>query len=276
MALSPPPAPTPIESSQKPQGARTSESRKGYDDHGAPQPSSAPANQTVSVQAGVVSSNSAKEKSKPSTGDRWIIIFTGVLAFMAICQLGAMLWQAKHMRDQARIMEGQSSAIVRSAEAATKSAEAAMSAASTAKRALETLERADVLIRKVIVSSGDIISEDTEITVVLKNYGRTRATKVDCSGSLSVVGMQYSPIIGTRVVPSTIGAGATYDGVRFESLGLDADTIDGINGGHLELQLTVGITYGRVFDETKSHITNCVGSFQPDAGKFRMRQTEVA
>jgi len=217
----------------------------------------------------------ARDSSAPSK--RWSIAATVLNLFFTACLVWLMFLQWRAMQEQAKHMKDGLAKTGDAVKAAQESADAATVSANTAKRALETLERADVLIEKVIVSSGSVIGDDTEITVVLKNYGRTRATNVNCSCSLSV-GMQCSPVIGPYVVPMTIGAGATYDGVRFEPLGysLDADTINGINGGHLELQLTVGIAYDNVFDSTKIHRTNCDGSFQPDTGTFRMRQTVVA
>ncbi len=196
----------------------------------------------------------------------WVDYWTLGSAVAGVIVLGSYTYYAKKQRDEAK----------RSADAATQSANAAMISAKTTKRALETLERADVLIEVVMVSSMKI-RDDTEVTVVLKNYGRTRATNVSCVCTIAVLELHQGPLpIHAEVTPMIIGVGASCD-VRFMPIGdwLDANTIEWINAGHLPLQLTVEISYSNVFDSARVHRATCDGVFRPDSGAFPMRQIEA-
>jgi hypothetical protein len=102
-AMSPPPAPTkPV---QEPQDARPAERNKADGDRGSPQPPPASMNLPVPPKTQVESANASAGEGSDAATNRWIALFTGVLAIVAILQWVAMIQQARHAKASNRLGE---------------------------------------------------------------------------------------------------------------------------------------------------------------------------
>jgi hypothetical protein len=222
----------------------------------------------------------------------WVIVYvTAVYAIIAGLTLKAIKRQADSLKQQvedarrvnadnagnasrtleaiqrqADTMERQSTVLERSVRAAETNAEAAVLAANTAKRALEISERADILVNRVVISSGGLISLDTAITVWIKNSGRTRAQGVTatCRCTIHPEEPHQTP---TARIPMALGAGESTD-VPFVPKGqwFTPEIVDKINKGESLLSFYAEISYNDVFGAP--HHAHAHGHYMPRHGTF--------
>jgi hypothetical protein len=100
--------------------------------------------------------------------DQLIVIFTGVLAVVAVLQWAAMLRQSRHMREGLQVNR-------QSAEASTRSAEAAGRAANVAEEALRKTERAYLRVTRPELVGGFEVRQPLKLEFQIENSGRTPA-----------------------------------------------------------------------------------------------------
>jgi hypothetical protein len=87
------PAPTSTESSGKPQNRPNNRSQRA-EDKKAPAPEAITViNQTNTTQTNKESADVAQDKNQKASTDRWLMIFTGVLAAVAVLQFFTLVWQ---------------------------------------------------------------------------------------------------------------------------------------------------------------------------------------
>jgi hypothetical protein len=178
LAQSQPPPQAPSKTGQVKRNIHADEnSKRNTDDKHAPKSG-------ASINQNKPDSSSAQKDSK---GDQisdgsplsnlLLVIFTGVLAILAILQFWAMHRQAEYMRRGLQISVKQARIANRSALAAKASAEIAAQSAKLAEDTLHLTERADILVEWVRLSDPKSIPH-SRVVISLKNFGRTRADKV--------------------------------------------------------------------------------------------------
>lgn len=159
----------------------------------------------------------------------------------------AALWSLRFLKDQTR---------------------AAKASADTARDTLLLTERADILIEgielKGIYLGG--LGEDTQVTVVYRNFGRTRASNIKCLLSLGIEGAVQADS-ADDVVPNILGAGA-FQNETYRRLGESTNrgTLAAVNSGNARLTLSGVITYVDVFG--KPHTMTSNSFYNPKTRRF--------
>jgi hypothetical protein len=189
-----------------------------------------------------------------------------LLVLVGIGAILAALGTLSAIQRQADLMERQTVATETAANAATKSAE-------TAERAVILTERAEVLIESVGFTGPHIpgvpdakINGFSRVTIVFKNYGRTRAENVRFLVGLIIPGQPETAPLET---PVTIGPGGTQR-VTFQTFNeiLGSGTYQQIVTGGLSLSFSGKVTYNDIFGG--SHVLECDGFFEPHTGTFHV------
>ena len=167
--------------------------------------------------------------------------------------------QAQYMRDGLRLTE--------------VSASAAKLAADTAKRALETTERADVMIETAASPDAPNITAGNPITIVFRNFGRTRAQDVAVDGSLWLATENGSRValLVKAAIPAVIGPKGIHTmALKPTGAFLTGEEIVRVNDGSATLSLYVTIKYQDPFG---THSINADGIFR--AGRCTMTHTDI-
>jgi hypothetical protein len=207
-----------------------------------------------------------------------LAIFTIVLAGATIilARIAYLQWQT--MKDHktafetiAEHLEEGLAETKKTADAAIVSADAATKAANATEQTMLLTERADVLIEHVKISTGREITGNSEIYLVFKNFGRTRASSVVVSS-----GLEFSdvPKLLTPIPESAVmGSGDTISpGFRRLGTFMTEQTITNIRQG-ASFKFHAEITYRDVFG--KSHFTRCSGVYDAQQGGFNISQFEA-
>src|SRR5437870_4270957 len=92
------PAPTSNKSSNKPQSRPTDRSQRAQDKKAQSQETATVVNQTTATQTEKESADIAQNKNQKASTDRWLMIFTGVLAVVAVLQFFTLVWQISSSR----------------------------------------------------------------------------------------------------------------------------------------------------------------------------------
>jgi hypothetical protein len=172
--------------------------------------------------------------------------------------LAAIQDQAAQMKQQVDMMEKSAQAAVDNATAAQTAAEAAKMSAKIAKDSLELIQRTYIQIVSMGLKLGNVplpngmpVTDNTQVTVTIKNHGPTRALDVSAKGTLAIVTGNKSTILAPQI--SLDLAPATDLGVSFDPFNewLDADAIALLKQGVLGLQVSLQITCSDIFG--KSH-----------------------
>jgi hypothetical protein len=151
---------------QLPQPSQPTKSPGNQESHSTSiQDSSKDSKSPVDTAITTLSMQPAGDSRQNSSSERWMLVFTAVIASAAVVQA---------------IIYGKQARLMREALAETKkAADAATNSANTAERALHLSERADILIDQVNGSDGELITGGTQITVKLRNCGKSKATDVN-------------------------------------------------------------------------------------------------
>jgi hypothetical protein len=139
--------------------------------------------------------------------------------------------------------------------------------------AVRLTQRADVLLDGIGISTHpQALGPLSEIAVVFKNYGTTRASAVRLDVWLNFADIQGTPEQDGPIV--VIGPGETQR-KRFEALHLSMDqkTADGIVSGEIPLTLIGSATYCDVFG--KRHRTLCEGRYRAVEGVFEITSMQA-
>jgi len=151
----------------------------------------------------------------------------------------------------------------------------AIGAGTLAKDALHLTERADILVCRVTMSTHPKFTGDTIIRIIFKNFGRTRANRVQMNGKLLFVPEIEVIQKGPEIVAAVLGAGATRP-IAFQPFraSMTEETLDRIVRETLLLRFEAEVIYFDVFQ--KRHRTKCSGTFMPDPCIFRLDANQEA
>lgn len=218
-----------------------------------------------------------KKALTPETWPNWaLVIVGGFAAYAAIRTLRAIKEQARIARIGLKATRVATSAATVSAKAARESADTATRAAELAEKTLHLTERADMLINAVPISTYPEFNADSVIHIVFKNFGRTRASRVEVTSQLFLVGIELA---GTDAQPlpvaAAVGPGADL-GVSFQPMHkwLNLETFEKICNGEIVLRFEAEAVYFDVFD--KRHHTRCSGTFMPEHRAFGIDSNQEA
>jgi hypothetical protein len=213
-----------------------------------------------------------------------LVLFSGILAFVAYLQWRSMERQVTIMERQTGIIDGslrvaQDSLVsLRQYVGLTeKLAESAKASAETATQALHLTERADILIEAVTVSSYPEFTGDTVFRVVFKNFGRTRGIRVEIKSRLLFVPEMKLILKDDRpkTLAAVLGPGKTLKSAfQFVRDTLTQETFDMIASGKVALRFEAEIAYFDVFG--KPHHTKASGTFMPEHCRFRVDANQEA
>ncbi len=210
----------------------------------------------------------------------WLVI-VGVLQFAALIVQAVFLYRAFRETTRATgltaqtLIETQRSNLANEAltlESNTNariSADAATLSANTARETLWKTERADVLLESVAFSNEGNIDPGTAITLILKNYGRTRANSLRPTFWLGVEGSADTQQTSTTV--TLLGAGDIMS-VPFPAMNqfVTVETFALINTGRTKLVFRGSLSYSDVFGF--QHLTECAGTYDHRAHSFRVEK----
>jgi hypothetical protein len=175
------PSPTPGKSTKEKEDKATPKNTKAEADYQTPKPPSPTVGNPSTPLASGNQQNAAHINTDHLTTERWsranailVTVFTGVLAFLAWRQWGAMEKQAEYMRDAL-------AETMKAADAAKSTAETASLSLQFSEKVFRLTERADVLILSAGLSTPHITPQ-SKLIVTLKNYGRTRASNLKIVG----------------------------------------------------------------------------------------------
>src|SRR5712691_1960413 len=173
------------------------------------------------------------------------VIFTGLLVLIGIIGV----WLA-----------------LRSLKATETAANAAAKSAEVADRTLHLTQAADVHIVGVNLEP-KALTMDTVVSVVVRNYGRTRAVNFTNNLILGIKGLPLGPTQPRSDIGVTLGARQPYNLV-FDPLRnrLTTEGLAMVLGGQAVLQIWGSLRYRDVFG--KAHIVDCEGTYNPKEGDF--------
>jgi hypothetical protein len=152
-------------------------------------------------------------------------------------------------------------------KATEKAANAAKTSANTARGALYLTQAADIHIDSIPVNPRGVLTKDTIITIILKNFGQTRANKITQDLTFGIPG---NPVALENKIGMDLGAGQKFT-MTFpctEAL-LKQAQAQGVS-----LKLWGTIKYYDVF--RKAHRITCEGSYPLKGGNWTINHYEVA
>ena len=191
------------------------------------------------------------ETGQKVDNDRRIANYTEVLAIVGVLQFFALIIQAYFLYKA--FSESQGASVL-------------------AEKALLLTERADLLMEGVDISTEPYFGGASIIVLVFKNYGRTRANRVNTNFSL-VVPDSTETASPSHSVATVVGAGDTLR-LPFHPIGefFTNETLIEIIAGRVEMTFSGAITYVDVFD--KAHTTRCSGVFRSSDRSFLVTENQ--
>jgi hypothetical protein len=189
-------------------------------------------------------------------------LFAVVAAYVGLKTLGAI-------KQQGRIARVGLRASRIAASASTVAAKAAKESADTASRALLLTERADILIEAVPISNHPVFDAASVISIVFKNFGRTRANQVQVRNELHITGVALAGPFQKPLSAAVLAARQTLE-PHFHRIGewLTAETARNILDGKAVLRFEAEVFYIDVFGQP--HRTKGSGAFVPQTCSFRI------
>jgi hypothetical protein len=210
-----------------------------------------------------------KKAFAPETWSNWLLAILGIVGgILALRSLN--------------VLRDQTASNKLSADAAKQSADISGKAAKLAESTLLLTERADILIERIETSTGKSFNADTIVTVIFKNYGRTRANAVVSKGwivfretreeLLQLTDAEPDETI-PPTVPVVVGAGNILPFVIRPPVNqLNDEGIIAVNSGKLATSFGAQVTYLDVFG--KSHCMKARGIFNPATHSFHIAKSE--
>jgi len=169
-----------------------------------------------------------------------------------------------------RAIETQVTANKEAASAAKQSADTADASAKFSENVLRLTERADVLIDAVELSTPGELRLDTIFTVVLTNFGRTRANELRTDFSIGLAGA-FSNGHSTDRPPTILGSGDELK-TRLPQVSdfLTGEAYREVLEGKTPLRFEGTFSYLDVFDAT--HTGKASGTFSHETDSFLVEQ----
>jgi hypothetical protein len=142
----------------------------------------------------------------------------------------------------------------------------AIGAGLLAEKALHLTERADLLISGVTISTYPQLGPDSVIAIEVKNYGRTRASRVEMKADLLIPGNSL-PGGEAPILAAIIGPGGSQP-ITFGAMHewMTKELFEEIKSGERHLRFEADIAYFDVFD--KRHHSSGKGVFLPQVCTF--------
>jgi hypothetical protein len=210
----------------------------------------------------------------PEMWSSWVLVLiTGVGVFLALRSLRALRNQVDASKVAADASKVAADAALLQAQAAQQSAQTANRSAEIAEKSLLLTQRADILFDTVAISDTSDFGSLTELTLVFKNFGLTRARLLRLETRLFT--SDTSCASPDSFAQSVVGPG---DIVRcyYPALGkwVNSKTVVGILSGAIQLRYVAEISYCDVFG--KRHRTRCSGVYARDLRKFMVEEDQQA
>jgi len=212
----------------------------------------------------------------PPEWANWALVIVAIwTACIAVGTLKQIALETKHSGDLAGAAKDIARTALESATAATRSA-------NHAERATKLTQRADVLLKDFDVrvhSDNEVIGQNTQFFVNIRNFGPTRANDVRFDFGMTVSGnrnpVRNSPYIEPPKVTIVMGSGDEKN-VAFNKLGdvFSSEIITKIADGSSELRIIGRITYKDVFGE--SHSVECGGRYSALLGTIVADETKIS
>ena len=212
----------------------------------------------------------------PATWASWFLGVAAVVAgLIALATLRAISYQARIAKISLHQLRRYVSFTARLAKSAKESADTAARHAELAERALHLTERADVLVDQITISTHPEFTPDSVVKIAFKNYGRTRANRIETTAKLFSPDVATEPNEPPPIARRVVGAGDHYP-VVFQPLKrcMTEETFVGIDEGAIALRFEAEIVYYDVFD--KRHTTRYGGVFDRASCSFLVDQHQYA
>ena len=209
-----------------------------------------------------------KKAFAPETWSNWVLVMIG--AGGGVFALRTL----RALQQQVTANEISAKSALSQAEAAKVSADTANRSAALSEKALHLTERADILISAVTLSTHPGFGPLTEITLVFKNFGRTRASDVRAETRLYTTDHGKDGQVGP-ILETIVAAGDTFC-CAFPPIGewTSRETLERITDGSATLHYDAKVNYVDVFEI--AHHTACSGTYYPDRCNFVVDSNQQA
>jgi len=127
------------------------------------------------------------ERDHKAFYERWLTIWTGVLAGFTLLLVGVGAWQVFLFRSQLRLMRDAVDDGKKTAEAALESAEMGRVAAQTSRDEFIATHRPRIRVKHLWIESDILGSDEIKISLVVVNHGDTSARHIQGEISTAVV-----------------------------------------------------------------------------------------
>ena len=198
----------------------------------------------------------------------WIAWGGGIaLVIVGGCGVLAALKTLRSIETQTRQMKEYVIATKDGVKAAQASAEAAIISAKAAQDTLYLTQAADIQIEGINLTPKGPITGDTEVVMVVRNFGPTAAEDLTSTLTLGIKGRPLGPVNPRSDIPVAIGAGQPFN-MGFERLRhtLTTEDLAMVLAERLELRIWGAITYKDVFGG--SYVIDCEGTYRPKDSAF--------